>query len=97
MVSMYRNQSVTLWIHSSTGIGGPIVKPEVNLSNFLERQRLTDDTDLLTISGASKDDQDDEDVDTTLAHISSYPNPQATSWQRREKLSKSFGTRNSIG
>ena len=64
------------------GIGEPIVEPEVDLSNFLERQRLADDTDLPTIPGASKDNKDDEDVDTTLTHISSYPshlNPQATS------------------
>jgi hypothetical protein len=64
------------------GTGEPIVEPEVDLSNFLERQRLADDTDLPTIPGASKDDNVDEDVDTTLAHISSYRsrlNPQATS------------------
>ena len=64
------------------GIGEPIVEPEVDLTNFLERQRLADDTDLPIIPGASKDNKDDEDVDTTLAHISSYPsrsNPQATS------------------
>ena len=64
------------------GTGEPTVEPEVDLSNFLERQRLADDTDLPTIPGASKDDKDDEDVDTILAHISSYPsrlNPQATS------------------
>ena len=64
------------------GTGEPIVEPEVDLSNFLERQRIADDMDLPTIPGASKDDKDDEDVDTTLAHISSYPsrlNPQATS------------------
>ena len=60
------------------GIGEPIVEPEVDLSNFLERQRLADDTDLPSIPGASKDNKDDEDVDTTLAHISSYPS-QATS------------------
>ena len=64
------------------GIGEPIVEPEVDLSNFLERQRLAEDTDLPTIPGASKDNKDDEDVDTTLAHISSHPsrlNPQVTS------------------
>ena len=64
------------------GIGEPIVEPEIDLTNFLERQRLADDTDLPIIPGASKDNKDNEDVDTTLAHISSYPsrsNPQATS------------------
>jgi hypothetical protein len=64
------------------GIGEPIVEPEVDLSNFLERQRLADDTVLPTIPGASKDNKDDEDVDKTLADISSYPsrfNSQATS------------------
>ena len=54
-------------------LGEPIVEPEVDLSNFLERQRLADDTELTPIPGTSKDDKDDEDVDTTLAHISSYP------------------------
>jgi hypothetical protein len=67
----------------SPGTGEPIVEPEVDLSKFLERQRLADDTDLPTIPGANNDDKDDdEDVDTTLAHISSYTsrwNPQATS------------------
>jgi hypothetical protein len=63
----------------SCGIGEPIVEPEVDLSTFLERQRLTDDTDLPPIPGAIKDDKDDEDVDTTLAHISSYPSPHASS------------------
>ena len=64
------------------GIGEPIVEPEVDLSNFLERQKLADDKDLPIIPGAIKDNKDDEDVDTTLAHILSYPsrlNPQATS------------------
>ena len=62
-------------------LGEPIVEPEVDLSNFLEKQRLADDTDLPTIPGVIKDNKDDEDVDTTLSHISSYsrPNPQATS------------------
>ena len=62
-------------------LGEPIVEPEVDLSNFLERQRLADDTDLPTIPGVIKDNKDDEDVDTTLSHISSYSrsNPQATS------------------
>ena len=55
------------------GIGEPIVEPEVDLSNFLERQKLADDKDLPIIPGAIKDNKDDEDVDTTLAHISSYP------------------------
>lgn len=67
----------------SPGTGEPIVEPEVDLSKFLERQRLADDTDLPTIPGVNNDDKDDdEDVDTTLAHISSYAsrwNPQATS------------------
>ena len=54
-------------------LGEPIVEPEVDLSNFLERQRLADDTELTPIPGTSKDDKDDEDVDATLAHISSYP------------------------
>ena len=39
----------------------------------MEKQRLADDTDLPSIPGSSKDNKDDEDVDTTLAHISSYP------------------------
>lgn len=66
----------------SPGPGEPIVEPEVDLSSFLERQRLADDADLPPIPGASGNDEDNDDVDMTLAHISSYPsrlNPQATS------------------
>ena len=59
------------WIYLSFGTGEPIVEPEVDLSSFLERQRLAVDVDLL--GAASKYDRNDEDIDVTLAHISSYP------------------------
>ncbi|KAK0451213.1 uncharacterized protein EV420DRAFT_727361 [Desarmillaria tabescens] len=44
--------------------GEPIVEPEVDLSSFLGRQRLSDNPES-TLSG------DDDDVDHSLAHISS--------------------------
>ena len=65
------DQSIFAGIYLSFGTGEPIVEPEVDLSSFLERQRLADDVDLL--GAASKYDRNDEDIDATLAHISSYP------------------------
>jgi hypothetical protein len=53
------------------GIGEPIVEPDVDLSSFLERQRLSDDVGP-TFQVADKDDVQ-HDVDKSLAHISSDP------------------------
>jgi hypothetical protein len=52
-------------------VGEEIVEPEVDLSTFLERQRLADvhASSLL----APSDARDDEEVDHSLAHISSRP------------------------
>ncbi|KAG6872301.1 hypothetical protein C0995_011111 [Termitomyces sp. Mi166 len=47
--------------------GEPIVEPEVDLSTFLEKQRIADTGPSI----ASVDLTDDEDVDTSLAHIAS--------------------------
>ncbi|KAG5717678.1 hypothetical protein E4T56_gene15402, partial [Termitomyces sp. T112] len=47
--------------------GEPIVEPEVDISAFLEKQRITD----IGPSIAPADSTDDEDVDTSLAHIGS--------------------------
>lgn len=49
--------------------GEPIVEPEVDLSTFLERQRISDAD---TVLGA-KQGIDEDEVDMTLAHISSKP------------------------
>jgi hypothetical protein len=54
-------------------IGEPIVEPEVDLSAFLERQRISE-------SGPSlppAEDVDEDDVDHTIAHISSHARPTA--------------------
>ncbi|KAG5352513.1 hypothetical protein C0989_001998 [Termitomyces sp. Mn162] len=47
--------------------GEPIVEPEVDISAFLEKQRIAD----IGPSIAPADSTDDEDVDTSLAHIGS--------------------------
>ncbi|KAJ7752627.1 hypothetical protein B0H16DRAFT_1546016 [Mycena metata] len=47
--------------------GEPEVEPEVDLSSFLERQRISDEPLALTPS----DPMDEDDVDHSLAHISS--------------------------
>ncbi|KAF8963260.1 hypothetical protein BDZ97DRAFT_1661830 [Flammula alnicola] len=52
--------------------GEPVVEPEVDLSTFLEKQRISDEAGP-TLRVAEKKDYDDEDVDTSLAHISSNP------------------------
>ncbi|TFK26912.1 hypothetical protein FA15DRAFT_244372 [Coprinopsis marcescibilis] len=48
--------------------GEPIVEPDVDLSDFLERQRITDDA-APALSLAKP--EDGEEIDTSLAHISS--------------------------
>ncbi|KAG6910460.1 hypothetical protein DXG01_010385 [Tephrocybe rancida] len=53
--------------HTDLGIGEPEVEPEVDLSAFLERQKISD-------AGPSiipADTTEDDDVDTSLAHIGS--------------------------
>ncbi|KAF8153843.1 hypothetical protein B0H34DRAFT_783978 [Crassisporium funariophilum] len=52
--------------------GEPVVEPEVDLSSFLERQRISDDTAIPALLGAKREEVDAEDVDTSLAHISSH-------------------------
>ena len=59
------------------GIGEPIVEPDVDLSYFLERQRLSDDVGP-TFQVADRDDVQ-HDVDKSLAHISSDPNTHLSS------------------
>jgi hypothetical protein len=54
--------------------GEPIVEPEVDLSTFLEKQRISE----LDIVLGAKDDIDEDEVDMTLAHISSYSTRVAT-------------------
>ncbi|KIM42071.1 hypothetical protein M413DRAFT_445237 [Hebeloma cylindrosporum] len=50
--------------------GEPIVEPEVDLSAFLEKQRISDDIGP-SIRIAEAKDYDDDDVDTSLANITS--------------------------
>lgn len=52
-----------------TSLGEPIVEPEVDLSAFLERQRVSDLPEPL--SSPPNDDIDQDDVDHTLSHITS--------------------------
>ncbi|KAF8174228.1 hypothetical protein BJ912DRAFT_1033864 [Pholiota molesta] len=57
--------------------GEPILEPEVDLSSFLERQRISDEAGP-TLRAAEKKDYDDDDVDTSLAHITSNASRSAT-------------------
>ena len=50
--------------------GEPIVEPEVDLSTFLEKQRISDDVGP-SLRVAEAEDDDNDDVDTSLAHITS--------------------------
>ncbi|KAF8890812.1 hypothetical protein CPB84DRAFT_1784587 [Gymnopilus junonius] len=52
--------------------GEPVVEPEVDLSAFLERQRISDEAGP-SLRVAEKKDYDENDVDTSLAHIVSKP------------------------
>ncbi|KAH9476602.1 hypothetical protein JR316_0010514 [Psilocybe cubensis] len=52
--------------------GEPILEPEVDLSSFLERQRISEEPSVI-LKVAEKKDYDEDDVDTSLAHISSHP------------------------
>ncbi|CAA7264000.1 unnamed protein product [Cyclocybe aegerita] len=52
--------------------GEPILEPEVDLSSFLEKQRISEDVGP-TLKVAEAKDYDEADVDTSLAHISSNP------------------------
>ncbi|KAK7455899.1 hypothetical protein VKT23_010937 [Stygiomarasmius scandens] len=49
--------------------GEPIVEPEVDLSAFLEKQRISDEPGPSTV----QNDIDDDDVDHSLAHYSTKP------------------------
>jgi hypothetical protein len=53
-----------------TWAGEPIVEPEVDLSAFLEKQRISDDVGPSRRIAEAKD-YDDDDVDTSLVHITS--------------------------
>jgi len=66
------------------GIGEPTVEPDIDLSSFLERQRLSDDVGL-PFQVADKGDVQ-HDVDKSLAHISS--DPSATKTQLSSKKGK---------
>jgi len=51
--------------------GEPILEPEVDLSAFLEKQRISDEAGPILSVAEKKADVDDDDIDTSLAHISS--------------------------
>ncbi len=53
-------------------IGEPIVEPEVYLSSFFERQRISDEKGAsLGAEPVGQQDEDEDDVDHTLDHITS--------------------------
>lgn len=54
---------------SSTFLGEEIKEPEVDLSAFLERQRLSDSAPAL--SGGPDAPEDEDEIDHSLAHITS--------------------------
>ncbi|KAI8972540.1 hypothetical protein BD414DRAFT_517873 [Trametes punicea] len=58
--------------------GEEVVDPEVDLSSFLERQKLSSEP-----SSALSPPDEDEDVDTSLVHITSHLKPQAQSKKGR--------------
>jgi hypothetical protein len=51
--------------------GEPIVEPEVDLSTFLERQRLSDEKHSTLKSRSMNQIEDDDDVDHALDHLTS--------------------------
>lgn len=64
--------------------GEPIIEPEVDLSRFMEKQRLADAS--LLAPGLEENDRDDDDVDTSLAHISSKPLSLGSGASRKGKV-----------
>lgn len=54
---------------SFEAIGEPIVEPEVDLSNFMERQRITDEKDASLGVEPVGQQEDEDDVDHALDHI----------------------------
>ena len=57
-------------------VGEEVREPEVDLSSFLAKQRLSDVSDMTEVVN-------DDDVDHELAHISSHRNPPSTSQKGR--------------
>ncbi|KAK6967075.1 hypothetical protein R3P38DRAFT_2589566 [Favolaschia claudopus] len=51
--------------------GEPIVEPEVDLTAFLEKQRISDDTSGPSMLRKSAPEDEEDDVDHSLSHISS--------------------------
>lgn len=54
--------------------GEPVVEPEVDLTSFLERQRLSDEQGPSLLSRPTGQSDDENDIDHSLAHITSNPN-----------------------
>ncbi|KDR78097.1 hypothetical protein GALMADRAFT_65103 [Galerina marginata CBS 339.88] len=64
--------------------GEPIVEPEVDLSAFLEKQRISDEVGP-TLRVTEARDYDEDDVDTSLAHITSDPSRIGSQASRKGK------------
>lgn len=66
--------------------GEQIVEPEVDLSSFLERQRLSDEKHSTLRSGPTGQIEDDDDVDHTLDHLTSRPYSKQQGEQKKGKV-----------
>jgi hypothetical protein len=66
--------------------GEPVVEPEVDLSNFLERQRLSDGKHSTVKSGSIGQIDDDDDVDHTLDRLTSKPYSKRYGEQQKGKV-----------
>lgn len=53
--------------------GEEIIEPEVDLAGFLERQRLSDSTRAISVEKDAGEDEDE--IDESLAHITSQRQP----------------------
>ncbi|KAF8439996.1 hypothetical protein L210DRAFT_803694, partial [Boletus edulis BED1] len=62
--------------------GEAIQEPEVDLSGFLEKQRVSESTPALD---AREEDEDEDEIDTSLAHITSQRQPAVSSKKGRVK------------
>ncbi|TFK65308.1 hypothetical protein BDN72DRAFT_889400 [Pluteus cervinus] len=69
--------------------GEPQVEPEVDLSSFLERQRISDDTATPSLVKAQEyPEDDDEEVDHTLDNILSSRTGKSTSAPKKGKVTQ---------
>ena len=63
-------------------LGEEIVEPEVDLSSFLERQRISDEPAL----AIQPEDEDDDDIDTSIPEFSTNTNSSLASNSKKGKV-----------